>query len=141
MYNEYCLFCVELVNHAFERGELPYATHLMLQEKIVWLRDSMTGLFNLHYTVIPFCYIHLVSFLINGHLVMFAIAKGRLFTPESDILRGCVFPSLSAAFLSISCLGLIEIGGCVAAQYTRRLRRPIPPFTCTIHAHVLVHVT
>lgn len=159
MYNEYCLLALELVSHAAERGELSMAQHLMLQEAILKLRDSMyaaraaqtlvlvcavsiaalwlyrpqrsgrieridcnarvplvnlhyrTGLFNLHYTVIPFCYIHLVSFLVNAYLITFAMAKGRLFEPEADVARGCVFPALAAFFLSISCLGLIEIGG------------------------------
>lgn len=64
-----------------------------------------------HYTVIPFCYIHLVSFIVNAYLITFAMAKGRLFAPEADLARGCIFPCLAAFFLSLSCLGLIEIGG------------------------------
>jgi len=86
-------------------------TALLLQEQVLRFRDSMTGLFNLHYTVIPFAYIHLVSFLVNFYLITFALAKGRLFTPDADIARGVVFPGLATFFLSVSCLGLIEIGG------------------------------
>ena len=111
VYNEYCLYALELLRHAKERNELPSMTHLLLQEQIIRFRDSMTGLFNLHYTVIPFAYIHLVSFLVNFYLITFALAKGRLFTPDADLARGVIFPCLATFFLSVSCLGLIEIGG------------------------------
>ena len=39
------------------------------------------------------------------------VCRRRLFSPEAEIARGCVLPCLAAFFLSVSCLGLIEIGG------------------------------
>ena len=45
------------------------------------------------------------------YLMMMAVAYGRIYDPHASHGRGLVLPFIALAFLSISCLSLIQIGG------------------------------
>ena len=67
------------------------------------------------------------------YLNLIAIAKGRLYAPDSSFSRGCLFPLLALSFLSLSCLSLVEIGG--------RMQNPLGANDEDLPVHTLVEST
>ena len=64
--------------------------------------------------MIPFAYSHLVSFGSFSYLLFLAVAKAVRFTPEADYLSGLVLPCASFAIMTITAIGLIEIGQAIS---------------------------
>jgi len=64
--------------------------------------------------VIPFAYSHLVSFGASGYLFGLAVAKGVRFHPEADYLGGFFLPCLAFSIMTITTIGLIEIGQAIS---------------------------
>lgn len=110
-YGEFLIWALRGIEYASSQGTISFASAQNCQAAILSMRAGMTGLFDLQFQVIPFCYVHLVALLTNGYLVVMAIAKGRLFTPDAGYARGLGLPALALFFLTISCLSLVEIGG------------------------------
>lgn len=110
-YGEFMVWALRGIEYASSQGTISFASAQNCQGQILSMRAGMTGLFDLQFQVIPFCYVHLVAFLTNAYLVVMAIAKGRLFAPDADYARGLGLPALAMSFLTISCLSLVEIGG------------------------------
>ena len=132
-YGEFLIWVLRIIDLGTQEGTVSHASAENMQQAILQMRMGMTGLFDLQFHVIPFCYVHLVALLTNCYLVVIAVAKGRLFAPDATLGRGLIFPLLALSFLAISCLSLVEIGG--------RMQNPIGGDEEDLPVHHLVERT
>ena len=64
--------------------------------------------------VMPFTYIHLISFGSSIYCCVFALHKGLAFVPKETYIYGMVIPLFTVFLMNISLIGLIAIGQALA---------------------------
>ena len=85
-----------------------------MENEILLFRRSCAALYAYHFQVIPYVYTHMISLVSALYLVTYAVLKGTAFTPDSSLAFGLAFPFLSLLLMTISCIGLIEVGSTLA---------------------------
>ena len=85
-----------------------------MQNEILLFRRSMAALYAYHFQVIPYVYTHMISLVSALYLCSYAVLKGTAFAPGTSVALGLVFPLLSLVLVTISCIGLIEVGSTLA---------------------------
>lgn len=85
-----------------------------MQNEILLFRRSMSALYAYHFQVIPYVYTHMISLVSVLYLLSYAVLKGTAFAPGTSVALGLVFPLLSLLLVTISCIGLIEVGSTLA---------------------------
>ena len=56
----------------------------------------------------------MISLVSTLYLLTFAVLKGAEFSPDASIAFGLVFPLLSLSLVTLSCVGLLEVGSTMA---------------------------
>ena len=85
-----------------------------MQNEILLFRRSIAALCAYHFQVIPYMYTHMISLVSTLYLLTFAVLKGAEFSPDASIAFGFMFPVLSLSLMTLSCVGLLEVGSTIA---------------------------
>ena len=73
-------------------------------------RHHMENARQRHEQVIPYPYIHLVSFLTTGYLAFFAFEKASLYVDDSNTFVSLVVPCMATIFFAVSALSIVLVG-------------------------------
>jgi len=110
-------WALDVVKVANDKGELVVPQGSALTDTIVQLRTSLASLYHYQFQVIPYVYLHVLSFVNAVYLIAYAAHAGLGFHPGASYTDGLLFPLINSFIFVVTTLGLLTVGESLANPF------------------------